>query len=434
MRTYFRQAAGRINASYWFIPALLTIGAVLLSIATTTIDRQVGVDWLADNAWLEASRPDGARELLSTISGSMISVAGTVFAITIAAVVYASGNYGPRLLTNFMTDRGNQWSLGIFIATYVYCLMVLRTVRQPDEEGAFGTEISGFVPEISLIVAMALTLLSVGVLVFFLHHVPDSIRINNVVAAIGKRALEIADNRFPDGDAGVEPETPTGRGDHVLRAGRVGYIEVIDFDSLAKVREQTGDDIHLAVRPGDFVHPDVVLLHSRATIGDEGAARLREAFAMGHNRTAAQDLEYLIDELVEIGLRALSPGINDPFTAITCLHWIGAVMALIASRDLRRDSDGSLSGQRGVHALPDDFEHFVSRGFGSIRASAAGSVLAALNFVDALESVAAGRCATGRADLLRREARLLLAQSGTALSGPAYSDVRSRVERFCGIG
>lgn len=435
MHTYFRQLAGRINASYWFIPALLTVGAVLLAFATTAIDRHVGVDWIADNAWVEASRPDGARELLSTISGSMISVAGTVFAITIAAVVYASGNYGPRLLTNFMTDRGNQWSLGVFIATYVYCLMVLRSIRQPDEAGLFESAPGGgFVPEISLLIAMVLTLLSVGVLVFFLHHVPDSIRINNVVAAIGRRALEIADERFPDSDSGVEPRVAATRGEYVLPARRVGYVEVIDFDRLAAMCEKSGIVVHLAVRPGDFVHPDVALLHASDEIDEEVAKQLRNAFALGHNRTTAQDLEYLIDELVEIGLRALSPGINDPFTAITCLHWIGAVTARLAARDLRRDADGRVSGTGGVHALPDDFEHFVSRGFGSMRASAAGSPLAAVNFVDALDSVAAGRCSSARSDFLRREARMLLSQSGSALSGPAYEAVRERVDGFCRNG
>ncbi len=433
MNAWLRQITSRLNASYWFLPALLTIAAILLSLATYWLDRSLGDHWIADMGWLHASKPDGARALLSTIAGSMISVAGTVFAITIAAVVYASGNYGPRLLTNFMTDRGNQLSLGVFIATFVYCLLVLRTIRQPDETGPWGMGGGGegFVPQLSLIIAFTLALLSVAVLVYFLHHVPDSIRINRVVASIGRRVLHDIDQRFPDPDQGREPQA-TSRDGTPVRAHRVGYVEVVDFATLGRICEEQGLCIRLAVRPGDFVHPDVALLHVEGTCGEDVPDRLRSAFAVGTSRTADQDLEYSIDELAEIALRALSPGINDPFTAITCMHWLSAATAMLAMRDLRRDADGDCSGDHGVEALPDDFAHFLRRGFGSVRTSAAGNLLAALNFVQALESAATGRPSPERTELLRQEARQLLAQAETLLAGPALEELRDRVSAFVG--
>lgn len=429
MQAWIRQAAVRLNASYWLLPALLTLGAVLLSFLTYWLDVRIGSQWWAQLGWVEPSRPDGARALLSTIAGSMISVAGTVFAITIAAVVYASGNYGPRLLTDFMTDKGNQLSLGIFIADFVYCLLVLRTIRQPDEGGG-----TGFVPELSLIVAVALTLLSVAVLVYFLHHVPDSIRINRVVARIGRRAIADIESRYPDPDNG-DP-VPVARGEDCvpLRAGRVGYVEVIDFATLARACKEQGMKVHLAVRPGDFVHPDMTLLHLEGTAGEQAEDALRSAFAIGESRTAAQDIEYSIDELVEIALRALSPGINDPFTAVLCLHWLSAATALIAMRDLGHDPDGGDYGEAGVHALADDFTHFVSRGFGAVRASAAGSPIAARMFVQALESAAAGRPSDARAQVLREEARRLTEQAETALAGPSLEEVRAAARGFAGDG
>ncbi|GGO97583.1 DUF2254 domain-containing protein [Stakelama pacifica] len=431
MKAWFRQLVVRLNASYWFLPAVLTIGAILLSFLTYYIDVRLGPDWLDAAGWLHASKPDGARSLLSTIAGSMISVAGTVFAITIAAVVYASGSYGPRLLTNFMTDRGNQLSLGVFIANFTYCLMVLRTVRQPDEGGfLIDSGQPGFVPELSLLVALALTMLSVGVLVYFLHHVPDSIRINNVVAAIGRRALSEIDSRFPDSDDGTMRIAPSSGEVTPVRAKRTGYVEVIDFDTLGSVCEDQGISVRLTVRPGDFVHPDVAICKVEGTFGEGVDDRLRRAFAIGDSRTSAQDIEYLLDELVEIGLRALSPGINDPFTAITCLHWLSAATALLAKRDLACDSDGRPYGEQGVYALADDFDHFVSRGFGSIRASAAESPLAARIFVESIHNASAGHPAGGRIESLRREARLLLEQAEGALHGPALEDVRRAVAKF----
>ncbi|MBW4329962.1 DUF2254 domain-containing protein [Stakelama sp. CBK3Z-3] len=431
MKAWFRQLVVRLNASYWFLPAVLTVAAILLSLITYYIDTRLGDGWLDAAGWLHASKPDGARSLLSTIAGSMISVAGTVFAITIAAVVYASGNYGPRLLTNFMTDRGNQLSLGVFIANFVYCLLVLRTIRQPDEGGFLGTAGQpGFVPELSLLTALALTLLSVGVLVYFLHHVPDSIRINNVVAHIGRRALSDIDSRFPDRDDGRKRIAPSPGETTPVRAKRVGYVAVIDFETLGDVCDKQGVSVRLAVRPGDFVHPDVAICHVEGTFGEGVDDKLRRAFAIGDARTASQDLEYLIDELVEIGLRALSPGINDPFTAITCLHWLSAATAKLAMRDLACDSDGRPYGEQRVYALPDDFEHFVARGFGSMRASAAASPLAARKFVEALVNASAGRPVRERTDLLRREARLLLEQAQGALHGPALDQLRDTVEDF----
>ncbi|NJC33805.1 putative membrane protein [Sphingomonas jejuensis] len=422
MRARLRQIAVRLHASYWFIPALMTVGAIVLAIVSVSIDIQFGSRWLSELSWLDISRPDGARELLSSLSSSMIGVAGTVFSITIAAVVYASGSYGPRLLTNFLEDRGNQLSLGVFIATFVYCLMVLRTVRVPaTDDGA------GFVPELSVLIALVLALMSVGVLVFFLHHVPDSIRINGVMARIGHRLLSDIKKRYPDVRAGPEPSRAERTGGVAVRASRTGYIQIIDHDTLEDVAEKAEGDIWLNVRTGDFVHSGITLLHVAG--GDAVPVdELQGAFAVGDSRTAEQDLEYLIDELVEIGTRALSPGINDPFTAITCLHWLGAATTSLGERDLCNDGDGHRYGRRRVHAIPDAFEHFVARGFGSIRAFVASNGLAALTFVDTAAAAGASCTSAERRAMLIREIGLLREQAGALLKGPALAEVEARAD------
>ena len=129
-----------INASYWFLSALFALGAVGLALITLWLDRSGWSDFLSDVSWLQPARPDGASNILTVIAGSMIGVASTVFSITIAAVAYASGNYGPRLLTNFMEDRGNQYSLATFIGTFVFAITVLRTVRAEDEACNVGND------------------------------------------------------------------------------------------------------------------------------------------------------------------------------------------------------------------------------------------------------------------------------------------------------
>ena len=192
-----------VRSSYWFIPSLMALAAVLLSSGAIYLDGVIGAGWMDEVAWLYANKPDGARALLSTISGSMITVAGVTFSITIASVAYATGQFGPRLLTNFMQDRGNQVTLGTFIATFLYCLLVLRTIRGADERTGGSAEVSGdfvgaFVPHAAILIALVLTLASVGVLIFFIHHVPDSIHISNVIAKIGRELNAKIDSLFPE--------------------------------------------------------------------------------------------------------------------------------------------------------------------------------------------------------------------------------------------
>lgn len=336
-----------INGSYWFYPTLLSLAAAALAVITIQLDRRGAGEWLAGLEMLTPAAPDGARNLLNVIAASMIAIASTVFAITIAAVVYASGSYGPRLLTNFMEDRGNQLSLGVFIATFIYASMALRVVRGADEQAMLveGGAASGFVPQLSLLVATAMAAIAIAVLVYFLNHIPSSIRINTVLEGIGKRLLHDIKERFPEGRSRIAIN------DFVhgapVRASRSGYVRLIDFEGLERIARDLDARFALAIHAGDFVHPAIPLVTVADCAVDEASAdRIAGCFSLGGERAPSQDLEFLIDELVEIALRALSPGINDPFTAITAMHWLGAATAEIARRDLRPISKGGRGGKR----------------------------------------------------------------------------------------
>lgn len=432
MRAWLRKTFADLRGSYWFLPALLTLGALGLSICTSWIDTLVGGNWTEQITFLRATKPEGARSLLSTIAGSTIGVAGTVFSITIAAVVYASGSYGPRLLTNFMNDRGNQFTLGIFIATFVYSLMILRVVRLVDSNGYFAAPTGEFVPQISMLIAMCLALLSVAVLVYFLHHVPHSIQINHVVADIGRSALKSIEKRYPDEHDGESWQNYDLRVGVPVFSQKIGYIEVIDFKTLGSTAEDQGITVRLAVRSGDFVHPGVALMWVEGTMGDDVEGKLCSAFALGINRTSAQDIEFAVDELVEIALRTLSPGINDPFTAITCMHWLSAVVTSLADRDLDRDADGRHYGKNDVYCLPDDFDHYVERSFGAMRMSAAANDLASKLYIDALGTVIHRAAKHGRADSAKRQVRLLVEQARVLLDGPALYELEKRKDALLG--
>ena len=428
--TELRWLWARLNANYWFYPALLAIAAALLASAMIWLDRNGFAEWLNDVNVIIPARPEGASQMLTVIAGSTIGVASTVFSITIAAVAYASGNYGPRLLTNFMEDRGNQFSLATFIATFVYALIVLRSVRGEDEAAssasdAAATTLPGFVPQLSLLVAFALMGLSVAVLVFFLNHIPASIRINTVLKDIGHRLLTDICRNFPDRANGAgEHPAPAGPPIH---AEATGYIQLVDFEELAEVAEKQGCRLALEVRTGDFVHPGMPLARvCSGEMSDDLPGRVRQAFSIGASRTPSQDPQFLVDELVEIGLRALSPGINDPFTAITAIHWLGAATAELGQRDLHQRIDGEEGEEGRVLPLPADFAHFVARGFGAVRSGVATSRLASLVMLDTLRHAARTLDDEARQALLRREGDRLLEQARLALEGPDLEEVEAR--------
>lgn len=423
-----------VNASYWFYPALFSIIAGVAAFVTVYLDRNGFADWLNEVSWIHSSRPEGARTVLTVIAGSMIGVASTVFSITIAAVAYASGNYGPRLLTNFMQDKGNQLSLGVFIATFVYAVLVLRVVRGADEQAsdsvdAAATALPGFTPQLSLLIATVLALFAVAVLVYFLHHIPDSIRINTVLKGIGARLIDDIGERFPEDGSGAEPGKQAS-GEAVM-ATDTGYVKIIDFETLDSIAERTGGVIALKVRTGDFIHPLMPIAEmSQADLSDAIGDDIRACFSAGGMRTPTQDLEFLFDELVEIALRALSPGINDPFTAITSLHWLGAAMAELGHRNLDRGPEQDNYDRNRVQPLDDDFEHFLKRSFGGVRASAAGSPLASKKFIDALQTTSLACNSDQRRRLLLEEGTKLAIQARTNMQGPSLEELEERFDNF----
>ena len=418
-----------INASYWFFPGLFAISTLLLAMLTVELDRRGLTEWVDHLNWLPPARPQGASNMLTVIASSMIGVASTVFSITIAAVAYASGNYGPRLLTNFMEDRGNQLSLATFIGTFVYAITVLLSVRMPDESGVLTSQGDGFVPQLSLVIAYVLMAVSVMVLVYFLNHVPSSIRINAVLEGIGRRLLNaIRDNFDEPMKARVEGEVREGT---PVFASRTGYIQVINWHELLKVARKSGSELQLAVRTGDFCHPSVAIGYWSEKPDDACDEQVRECIALGDARTPAQDLHFMIDELVEIGLRALSPGINDPFTAISALHWIGAATAELGKRDLNWSvGEPDEDGRRPLRPMADDFSHYLGRGFGTIRSAAATSPPAAAVMFDSLESAAVTITDPVRHKNIRDEADQLMRQAKASLTGPDLEQVEARFALF----
>lgn len=423
MKTRLLKYWDEVQSSYWFIPTLMALGAIGLAFAMTRLDNQFGSDWMEGISWFYANKPAGARAVLSTIAGSMIGVAGVTFSITIVSVSFASGQFGPRILTNFMRDTGNQVTLGTFIATFLYCLLILRTVRSAEEtpaDAAQAAELtSAFVPHLAILVALALAIASLGVLIYFIHHIPESIHISNVIAAIGRELNRSLDTVFPerigqespsaDAPPPAQPDEPEGDPAPV-RADGYGYLQHRNDALLLQVAQANDLVLRLRYRMGDFVRPGTPLIWAwpAARLDDEAQRQLQTAFVWGNRRTTVQDTRFLADELVEIAARALSPGVNDPFTAMGCLDWLGGALAKIARRKTpdacRYDDDGTLR----VIAEPTTFETFADLIFGQLRPYVRTDRNAALHMLAIMADVGTATTDETQRDVLRRHAADLL--------------------------
>ena len=296
-----------VRNSYWFIPSLLSFVAIVVLIVSVQIDRIVPDRWIGRIDWLHANEPEGARLLLSTIAGSMIGVAGITFSITIAAVAFASGQFGPRILSNFMRDRANQITLGVFVSTFLYCLLVLRTIQSNGD--------AGFIPHFSVLIGVGFAIASIGVLIHFIHHIADSIHVSSAMSRVGYELLAAVDSLFPE-QLGHRPAEDAlsddareqivsrfnDRDSFRLGAPAAGYIQALADAQLLAVAASGDLVVGLGVRPGDFIAADRTLMWiwPRDRVDAALCAELNRTVAIGSRRTPEQDIRFLVEQLTDL--------------------------------------------------------------------------------------------------------------------------------------
>jgi uncharacterized membrane protein len=421
------------RTSYWFVPSLLAASALALSFLMLEVDARVSDRWIRQAFWFYTGSPEGARSVLSTIASSMITVAGAVFSIMIVAMTLASNQFGPRLLRNFMRDVSNQIVLGTFVATFLYCLLVLRTVHGPSETGP------AFIPHASMVVAVLLALAGLGVLIYFIHHAAASIQAPNVIGAVARDLHAAIDELYPQraGEGAVGPDPP-GRSPiperfdedaAEIRAEEGGYVEFIQIDDIMAEAAARDLVLRLEHRPGQYVQADDVIMRAwpRDRASQDACRTLRQTFTISDQRTLAQDAEFAMDQLVEIAARALSPGMNDPFTAMQCVDRLGEALSHLARRVIPSPYRLDGAGRLRVIAYPVQFCDFVDAAFNQIRQDSARSLAVMIRLLEAIGRV--GRQATG-ADraCLSEHARMVYEQALGAAT--ADRDRRKVEERY----
>lgn len=364
----------KVRTSFWFVPSIIVLAMMLLALAAIELDTRIDPEIL--EAWprLFGAGAQGSRSLLATVAGSMITVAGTVFSITLVALSLASSQYSSRVLRNFMNDRSNQAVLGAFVGIFAYCLVVLRVIR----DGGPGA----FVPSLSVLGGVVLGLLGIGVLVFFIHHIAVSVQASHIAAAVAHEALLSIDHLFPADDRNCLPvRAPAAQtSEHSVWQGvdasRNGYLQQVDTAELLGFARRHAGLVRVEPAIGDFVVEGAPLVSVlRATPLDQSTVEwLRSCFAIGRQRTLEQDIGFGIRQLVDVALKALSPGINDTTTAILCINQMTAVLRAAGRRRLRYAHciDGGVERVLMQHPC---FAGLLEVAFGEIRQHGAGNAV-----------------------------------------------------------
>lgn len=378
-----------IRDSFWFFPSLIVAISMVFAVSLIEVDATPGIEgWLALWPRVFGASAEGARGMLSTIAGSMMTVVGVTFSMILVTLTLASSQYTSRILRNFVRDRVTQVVLGLFASVFTFCLIVLRTIRGGDE--------SGFVPSIAVTVAVFLAIGGIGVLIFFIHHIAVAIQASSIMAAVAGETITAVDRLFPerlgegradqDGGRACQP-APAGPWRPVC-ASMSGYIQTLDTDTLLRVAKEHQTVIRMERGIGEFVVQDspLVSLIGAEPPDEDLCEKLRDAYGIDRHRTVEQDAGFGIRQLVDMALRALSPGVNDTTTAVMCVDYLTAILARLASRDIpsfTRYEDGELR----VIAVGPSFASLVDESFDQIRESADGNLAIMLRMLDALQTI-----------------------------------------------
>ena len=399
-----KQIWSNLRSSFWFVPAMIV--AVSIALATALIEADVigSEQWLSRWPRLFGVGADGARGMLSTIGGSMMTVVGVTFSMVLMTLVLASSQYTSRILRNFMSDRITQVVLGIFVGIFTYCLLVLRIIRSGDE--------GIFVPSLAVFFGVVLAMGGIGILIFFIHHIASSIQASSIIASVADETMVAVDRLFPgkpgqvpiDNDEEQAPAPLPEQNWQAVPARGNGYIQRFDNAALLRLAREHKTIVRMERGIGEFIVHNTTLasLALEDPPEKEIIAAVQAAYSISRHRTLEQDAAFGIRQIVDIALRALSPSINDITTAVMCVDYLTSILARLASRNipsLRRYEDGELR----MIAIGPTFAGLMSESFDQIRGSADGNGAIMLRMLGAVQTIASLTASPSRRRALREQ-------------------------------
>ncbi|GAA4407932.1 DUF2254 domain-containing protein [Nibrella viscosa] len=385
--------------------------AIILAITFIEIDSWASDDFLRQYPRLFGAGADGSRGMLTAIATSMITVAGLTFSLTITTLALASNQYTSRILRNFMNNRINQLVLGFFVGLFTYCLVVLRTIRGGNEDT--------FIPSLSVLFGLVLAIIGIGVLIYFIHHIALSIQASYIISLAADETISAVHRLFPQ-DVGKEaPHEKTldvlqelaHQPRQLIPAKASGYIQSIDEDALFEFAHSHDVVLKMEKAIGEFTVQDtpLVALIGSYEVSDSNISTINQAFTISRYRTINQDAAFGIRQLVDIALKALSPGVNDTTTAILSIDYLSVILAQLAQRRIEKPfrTDESKNPKVFLVAKMLTFETFVKGAFDQIRDNAAGNTAVLVRLLKAIATIASQTANAGRLETLLNQAILV---------------------------
>jgi uncharacterized membrane protein len=426
MMTKLRHYWQQVRSSFWFVPAAIVLGAVVLATVLIAVDATVDLNVVERWPLFFGAGAAGARGLLGAVAGSMITVAGVVFSITLVALSLTSSQYTPRVIRIFMRDRLNQVALGVFVGIFAYCLVVLRAIRGGDE--------GGFVPSLAVMAGLILAFVGIAFLILFIHHIAVSIQASSIIATTARETIAAVDHLFPkelgeDGDEEADGSRWMSLANQPwfdVPARKTGSIEDVDADALLDAARKRSTILRMERGIGEFVIEGAPLVSviDPGGLDDETTAEINAAYAIGRQRMVETDAGFGIRQIVDIAMKALSPGINDTTTAVMCVDYLAAILVRLAARRIAV-SPRLDQGKLRVIARGPSFESLVAEAFDQIRQNAAGNVAIMSRMLGALQTIASLTASPSRRRVLREHVQWIAELAERTIESPHD---RARVE------
>ena len=414
-RVTARATWDNLRVSFWFAPAIMSLIAMPLAWFLYGLDRQVPDELIQSSRLVMSGSPDEMRVLLISIAGTVLATAGVVFTLLTLPLSTVAAQYGSRLLRVFLGDRTTQIVLGMFVGTFVYCVAAAVTILP--------SEIDPDSPQITATVGLMLMIATFGTLILLVQHISTMLQAPNIAAAAGAELLDVVrienpdedspDNNPPQAGQVAQIAMPEAEG-FAVKAREVGYIQTLDPDILLTMARENDLVIRLVARPGDYVWADriVAQIWPANRFNERLEKHLRRAIRVGNQRTPTQDVECAVNQLVEMAVRAMSPAINDPFTAMTCLDHIGNGLALFARQGPENLNSYDPNGRLRLVFEPFSFEELLGAAFDMSRHASCDNATVLLHMLDVIDALGQAvqspeyrELLLQHADLIRKESR-----------------------------
>lgn len=423
----------KLNASFWFIPILMLLITIGSAVGFIYLDSRIQIPHKGVLRYLLPASVDSARSILTIIAGAMMGVAGTVFSITLVVLTLASSQLGSRLVRNFMYDKLNQVVLGTYVSSFVFCLIILSSLKDNDS--------FNFVPAISVLAALASAIAGIILLIVFIHHVSMSIQSDKVISDISEAMSKSIRKLFPDG-IGQEEEKQVPDIDSLhqkyalkpeVRCKKSGYLQSIDGQGLMNIAKDIDGIIILHHRPGDFMVQDMVLCEvlCNEEYDKEVYEKIQNDFLIGKVRTPLQDAEFSIHQMVEVAARALSPGVNDPYTAIACIDNLTSVMCYLAGVEFPSPYRYDTKDKLRVIAVIHTFSGMLNAAFNQIRQYGEDSPSVMIRLMEAMNIINTFAKNKNQQELIEKHAEMIMnAAEKTFSEKRDLEDIKERFTRL----